>query len=774
MAAKFEVLSIPELLDIMQGNLTPHDLAQCALVSSDFSTLFTPLLWHTISLTTLKQHIRFTTSVDVQVALLRNSKFVRVIRVWTCKSLRPFMAVKPEDLSSLTALEFSWLTTHVGHATSLTEGVARSAIRDTTNERVAWSVGRREVKRQHTFSMHPSLRRKVLYELYNVRAQVEDGPSQTSRERYQHRKRLLRLQRDNEAIPPVIPIWQRPEIVLAGESEDDKIYEDPKDDQLLILFLSHFPELRIFMSTSLLFFNPDVLKVLGSRLSQMRYLSLTMDDIGRQNRYGALKNLLDQKYPSLERLRLMFSNTQCANDILSLDQAKSNTDESSSTSENVAGPILSMKSLMVEDNVFFPHGTRTLPQPWLPFLKRCINLTSLTLGQIRHSFLNEAASIISESCPLIDNLILGCVGIEQRLSHQPTDQNLASLFAACSARTEEEVKYPAAISLSPILKLASTKRSTGLKQVRLYGIPFIEVEATDSSPFSRTNITPLLALSRHVDCLTYLDFDSVMAHDSGGLFLRIVQTFPKLEVLNALPCARLRFIRRKGGVDARRLIDSLSTGQWACAETLRVLKVNINGFALSGGWLSVPVPTHVTVTPTGPNNQDDAEPIAAVLDTLAGLMQTRGVEPTTLQQHVCQHLSTLTSLQELCLGVEPTDELDFRGCLHGVQEDCLDFSLESGLDRLEDLKELRVFSVMRMKHKIRLEEVKWMVANWPKLEAVPGLLSSASYNDTDEEKQTLQDEEQHIIHWIRENKPLLKYSNVAPSKGSLQERSKCR
>ncbi|KAF9131307.1 hypothetical protein BGW39_001982 [Mortierella sp. 14UC] len=766
-----EVFSIPELLDIIQGNLSPHDLAQCVLVSSEFSTLFTPLLWHTVSLSTLRQHIRFTSSVDVQVALLRNSKFVRVIRVWTCKSLRPFMAIKSQDLRSLTALEFTWLSSHVSHATSLTEGIARSTIRDTTNERVAWAVGRREVKRQHTFSMHANLRRQVLYELYRVRAKVEDGPSQSSRERYQHRRRLLRLQR-KEALAPVVPIWQRADVV-PPDTKDDNLYEDPKDEQLLIVFLSFFPELRIFMSTSLLFFNPEVFKVLGSRLSQMRYLSLALDDVGCNNRYGSLKSLLNQSCPSLERLRLMFSTTQCAEKILSLDQAKPDADESSSASEVAAGPILSMRSLMIEDNVYFPQGLRTHPQPWLPFLKRCINLTSLTLGQIRPAVLNEVASIVSESCPLISDLTVGCIGSEPRLLQHPTDQNLSSLFAACSARTEEEIEYPATISMSPILKLASTKRSTGLKQVRLYGVPFLEVDPTDSSPFSRTNITPLRALTRHLDCLTHLDFDSIMAHDKGELFLRVVQTFPKLEVLNALPYARLRSTRSKGGVNASLLVDSIAAGQWACAETLRVLKVNIDGFALTDRALPVPAPTHTTVTPVGLNNsQDDGEPFAAVLDTLAGLMRTRGMEPTTFQQHICQHLNTLTSLQELCLGVEPTDELDFRGSLHGVQEDCLEFSLESGLDRMEDLKELRVFSVMRMKHKIRLEEVKWMVAKWPKLEAVPGLLSSCCYNDTEDEKQTLQDEEQNNIHWIRENKPLLRYTNATPSKGSLQERSK--
>ncbi|KAG0302816.1 hypothetical protein BGZ97_002161, partial [Linnemannia gamsii] len=165
------------------------------------------------------------------------------------------------------------------------------------------------------------------------------------------------------------------------------------------------------------------------------------------------------------------------------------------------------------------------------------------------------------------------------------------------------------------------------------------------------------------------------------------------------------------------------------------------------------------------------EPVSdALAESLSDLMRSSNIG-TTLQHQVCQHLNLLTALQELCLGVQPTDELEYREVLNGVQEDCLDLSLESGLSRMEDLTELRVLSVMRMKHKIRLEEVKWMVAHWPKLEAIPGLLSSATYEESDEELEALQDEEQHIIHWIKEHKPLLKYGAVVAPKGSLEEQS---
>lgn len=52
----------------------------------------------------------------------------------------------------------------------------------------------------------------------------------------------------------------------------------------------------------------------------------------------------------------------------------------------------------------------------------------------------------------------------------------------------------------------------------------------------------------------------------------------------------------------------------------------------------------------------------------------------------------------------------------GCQFDCLDVSLQSGLWRLEELKQLRVLGVVRMATRIGPEEKRWMKENWPKIE----------------------------------------------------------
>ncbi|KAF9127193.1 hypothetical protein BGX30_014912 [Mortierella sp. GBA39] len=55
------------------------------------------------------------------------------------------------------------------------------------------------------------------------------------------------------------------------------------------------------------------------------------------------------------------------------------------------------------------------------------------------------------------------------------------------------------------------------------------------------------------------------------------------------------------------------------------------------------------------------------------------------------------------------------------QYSCLPLSLASGLDLMSDLKELRELNVEQMAHRIGLEEVQWMVANWPRLNRIIGL-----------------------------------------------------
>ncbi|KAG0068001.1 hypothetical protein BGZ90_000753 [Linnemannia elongata] len=104
----FEVLSIPELLDAIQVYLTLHDLAQCAVVSKSFQTLFTPLLWEIITIKTHRQHVAFTTVPEVQDALVRNAPHIRVLYLRTCKSLEPFLRVDSAHFKLLHTIAFPW------------------------------------------------------------------------------------------------------------------------------------------------------------------------------------------------------------------------------------------------------------------------------------------------------------------------------------------------------------------------------------------------------------------------------------------------------------------------------------------------------------------------------------------------------------------------------------------------------------------------------------------------------------------------------------------
>ncbi|KAF9081121.1 hypothetical protein BGX23_001286, partial [Mortierella sp. AD031] len=63
------------------------------------------------------------------------------------------------------------------------------------------------------------------------------------------------------------------------------------------------------------------------------------------------------------------------------------------------------------------------------------------------------------------------------------------------------------------------------------------------------------------------------------------------------------------------------------------------------------------------------------------------------------------------------------------QYSCLPLTLESGLDLLSELKELRELNVEQMAHRIGVKEARWMLDNWPKLEKVIGLAVKGEANE---------------------------------------------
>lgn len=73
------------------------------------------------------------------------------------------------------------------------------------------------------------------------------------------------------------------------------------------------------------------------------------------------------------------------------------------------------------------------------------------------------------------------------------------------------------------------------------------------------------------------------------------------------------------------------------------------------------------------------------------------------------------------------------------QYSCLPMSLATGLDLMSDLKELRELNVEQMAHRIGLEEVQWMVANWPRLNRIIGL--------------NVKDEAIKAVEWLKTARP---------------------
>ncbi|KAF9995076.1 hypothetical protein BGZ79_000130 [Entomortierella chlamydospora] len=103
-----KVLSVPELLGLIYPFLSNLDLTCCRVVSKAFSDIFTPILWHTISLITQKQHCYFTDTPGIQSALIKNAKYIRVIQAETCRVLAPFLKDDAMSLRNIHMLQLQF------------------------------------------------------------------------------------------------------------------------------------------------------------------------------------------------------------------------------------------------------------------------------------------------------------------------------------------------------------------------------------------------------------------------------------------------------------------------------------------------------------------------------------------------------------------------------------------------------------------------------------------------------------------------------------------
>ncbi|KAG0253396.1 hypothetical protein BG011_006390 [Mortierella polycephala] len=107
-----KLLSVLEMLGMVQSHLSNQDRIRCSLVSKAFSALFIPLIWHTVTLGTLGKDHAFLYNPETVSAIMQHARHIHVIRVRTSKSLLPFLLAGVDKLINLHTLEFlcpTWL-----------------------------------------------------------------------------------------------------------------------------------------------------------------------------------------------------------------------------------------------------------------------------------------------------------------------------------------------------------------------------------------------------------------------------------------------------------------------------------------------------------------------------------------------------------------------------------------------------------------------------------------------------------------------------------------
>lgn len=97
--------------------------------------------------------------------------------------------------------------------------------------------------------------------------------------------------------------------------------------------------------------------------------------------------------------------------------------------------------------------------------------------------------------------------------------------------------------------------------------------------------------------------------------------------------------------------------------------------------------------------------------------------------------------------IEAGSQRRIRKIIRRFHYGCLSFSLESGLDMLKGMKEMRVLDVSWTAHRIGVKELEWMHIHWPKLKRIDGLMGYPGWAD----KEFQIEVQEKVSRWVEEH-----------------------
>lgn len=582
---------------------------------------------------------------------------------------------------------------------------------------------------------------------------------------------------------PSIGLWKE------GGSGFCMGYEKP-DEVILEQFLGQFPHLKTLMTTSLPFLGQGVIRTVVE-LDSLRSLSLTIYHASLPAQVANVHTLLNTCPLNLEILRLSFMDkddgtvdmmpgiahprsrnstatatlppaemfgtstssavagppTTTSNSIGSKDEGDARLDLVRLSIQR-AGPMRFLRRLFIEGTLGDPELTKTSTidhpsadsQTWVAFLERCPNLLTLSLGGCSVRVLPEVGQSLKLYCPRLEDFAVGHRSYLGTPSYENLDPNLAILLSFLTGLKRLRIDTFALETSSRVLGVIQTRFTESLTEISLNDCKYLRLRFLEESH----SIFSLLQALKNIESLDLLP--------SGEIFHSFEHT---------LGCPRF--------------VSEVFSKPWTCQGSLRVLRLNIDGVLRKASSYSL-------------TREHDLE------------------TSRLLQRRACQFLGSFPQLEELSLGVltsatrqkatakwpcgygysdkdmdedmddmslfEPSAEDHEQGPVYGafkfvgIQSTCLALSLTHGLDLMSGLKRLKIFNVARMDHLIEMEEVEFMMEQWPELEFVPGLLRGGWFQgepgkpeaERVEKKRQVRERDRKMRVWMAERAPFLRYN----------------
>ncbi|KAG0266789.1 hypothetical protein BG011_000841 [Mortierella polycephala] len=641
---KHTIFDIPELFPLICAYLSSHDLLQCILVSRHFHTLCIPILYSNIDIHNAFQFYRFRSSAS-QNALVQNGRYVRTLRTLYYSVLKSFLCEKV-DCTNLIRLEFP---------------------------------------RTCRFS-DPIMPRELVKEAESGTALDGDGCS------------------DEDTLVCGTIRYRTEDIATMVEQNTVTRARNMfglLDETVLVDFMKKCPRLSVFTMVGFPFDNDLLVRRIADQLGH-KSISTTVDNAATttkdstiphtpswdivqpkrglrkleltnlhycQVRTRTIEYLMNHCTPDLEVLLLSISHGSTVEpDAEDTDTEDTDTnDDTGAFKEDTAGTqphqwdemdtekAWNLRQLVIAGAL---SGSQKKSLFWLPLLRRCTQLQSISMDLFTDTAIEQLASVLRQYCPQVNDMSLRC------LTGRPLeDTQIRNLSLASSSWRH-------------------------LTMLHFHGLGPLSIAAL------------IKHSSRTLETLILEECDGFCSED----IQLVLSSCPNLRIFQAMTSNGKEFSSTVY-LDARDMVDS----PWVC-HGLEQLKLVITGIAR-------------------PDLKMDQYGVP-----LRGLLNDGTIEGYELQRIVYGQLGRLTRLQKLWLGHD-TQDLDDEENYHQTdvvgqwqfidpdeQFECVEFSLKSGLDLLRGLKELKVLNLDRLHTRIGLNEVQWMVKEWPKLKKVVGLV----------------------------------------------------